>query len=91
MGHTQAIEFADQVAEGAISLEAALYWHLTANHYPPLPAALVPACVAAIDAVIAGDDEQRIPLDVAGVVWRGETTAPAYAIVEGFHLDAWLI
>lgn len=41
MGMTNALGFAEAVAEGQTSLLTALGWHLTSNHYPPLPAAYV--------------------------------------------------
>ena len=50
MGHASALGFAGQVEEGNVSLRAALSWHLTANHYPPVPQAFVATCLAAIEA-----------------------------------------
>jgi hypothetical protein len=52
---------------------------------------MVPPCVEAIDAVNdAGLWDLEIPLP-EGVSWRGLTTAPAHAIIEAHHLDAWII
>jgi hypothetical protein len=54
MGSLAAADFADQVNEGNIQLRTAISWHLTSNHYPPLPAFFVPVALAAIE---AGQDE----------------------------------
>lgn len=49
MGRLGADAFAEQVEEGNASLTAALHWHLTSNHFPPLPAFFVPVAQAAIE------------------------------------------
>lgn len=54
MGSLNALGFAEQVEEGNISLTAAVSWHLSSNHYPPVPSFMVPVAVAAIE---AGQDE----------------------------------
>ena len=41
MGNTQAQGMAEAVQEGWVDLRAALYYNLTANHYPPLPVELL--------------------------------------------------
>ena len=74
-----------------LEIERQIEIHLSANHYPPVPAFMVQPCVEAIDAVNdAGLWDLEIPLP-EGVSWRGLTTAPAHAIIEQHHLDAWLI
>jgi hypothetical protein len=74
-----------------LTIENQIAIHLSANHYPPVPAIMVQPCVEAIDAVNdAGLWDLEIPLP-EGVSWRGLTTAPAHAIIEQHHLDAWLI
>ena len=74
-----------------LTIENQIAIHLSANHYPPVPAFMVQPCVEAIDAVNdAGLWDLEIPLP-EGVSWRGLTTAPAHAIIEQHHLDAWLI
>ena len=74
-----------------LTIENQIAIHLSANHYPPVPAIMVQPCVEAIDAVNdAGLWDLEIPLH-EGVSWRGLTTAPAHAIIEQHHLDAWLI
>ncbi len=89
MGHATAAGFAEAVAEGDIDLEAALRYHLSANHYPPVPAAMVPVAVAAIEAINAGDYEDHVDMP-EGVLFRGHAYGPAYAIAGALHLDAFL-
>jgi hypothetical protein len=74
-----------------LDIESQIAIHLSANHYPPVPAFMVQPCIEAIDAVNdAGLWDLEIPLP-EGVSWRGLTTAPAHAIIEAHHLNAWLI
>jgi hypothetical protein len=74
-----------------LTIENQIAIHLSANHYPPVPAIMVQPCVEAIDAVNdLGLWDLEIPLP-EGVSWRGLTTAPAHAIIEQHHLDAWII
>jgi hypothetical protein len=74
-----------------LTIENQIAIHLSSNHYPPVPAIMVPTCIEAIDAVNdAGLWDLEIPLP-EGVSWRGLTTAPAHAIIEAHHLNAWLI
>ena len=90
--------FANEMASGVLDdlgiqldLETQIGIHLSSNHYPPVPAIMVPTCIEAIDAVNdAGLWDLEIPLP-EGVSWRGLTTAPAHAIIEAHHLDAWII
>lgn len=84
MGHSTALDLADN-----LSMEAGLAYHLQANHYPPVPVAMVDACIEAIDAYWEEDYHREIELP-AGVSWRGNTSCPASAIVDAHHLDAWL-
>lgn len=84
MGYTTAQELAE-----ILDLEGSLKLHLTANHYPPVPTSMVQPCIDAIDAYHDEDYQRMIELP-EGVSWRGETSAPASAIVEAHHLDAWL-
>jgi hypothetical protein len=84
MGYTTASALAEE-----LDLEVALGYHLQGNHYPPVPLSMVQPCMDAIDAYWDEDYNQLIELP-EGVLWRGETHAPANAIVEAHHLDAWL-
>ena len=55
----------------------------------PVPVTMVSTCIQAIDAVNAGDPNELVTLPV-GVSWKGEIEAPAWAIVEAHHLNAWI-
>lgn len=84
MGYALAQDLAD-----TLGLRLALSIHLSHNHYPPVPAEMIEPCVLAIEAMNEDDDERDIDLP-EGVLWRGQTTAPANAVVFGHHLEAWL-
>ena len=84
MGSLQAQEMAEM-----LDTETAIHWHLRSNHYPPVPESMVPVCVEAIEAALEDYWEKEITLP-EGVSWRGSDTAPAYAIIEGHHLHAWV-
>jgi len=78
-----------EVADGmGVSVHQQLEWHLRYNHYPPVPSFMVEPCIQAIEAVREGDGDRPITLP-NGVLWRGQDHAPAHAVVEGHHLDAW--
>ena len=83
--------FATELAELdlGLSLEDSIAIHLSANHYPPVPRSMVQPCIDAIDAY-HDEDYQRLITLPAPITWRGKDTAPASAIVEAHHLDAWL-
>jgi hypothetical protein len=74
--------------------EQALAWHLTANHYPPVPTSMVAVCLEAIEITNKanwGDAAYSDPIELPdGVTWRGNNYAPASAIIEAHHLDAFL-
>ena len=63
--------------------------HLATNCYPPVPQEMVDPCVNAIDLVVIGDPEGEVKLP-EGTTWRGQTWAPAEAIVDNFRLWAWV-
>ena len=85
--------FATELAELdlGLSLEDSIAIHLSANHYPPVPKSMIKPCIEAIDAV---NDLGLWNADIElpeGISWRGLNTAPASAIIEAHHLDAWII
>jgi hypothetical protein len=96
MGAMQALDLATNLD---LTLEKQLSIHLSANHYPPIPQVMLDVCIQAIDALKDGDANREIPMPFDGerdgkpfqVTWRGQTTAPAWAIAEHAHLDAWLM
>ena len=74
-----------------LDIESQIAIHLSANHYPPVPKTMVQPCVEAIDAVNdLGLWDLEIPLP-EGVLYKDLTHAPAWAIIEAHHLNAWLI
>ena len=81
-------QFAADLADSELSMEAMLAIHLQSNHYPPVPLSMVEPCVEAIYAVSEGLTHKQIQLP-KGVSWRGYPTAPAYTIVESHHLEPW--
>jgi len=83
--------FASDLAsnEFVMDLETQVGIHLSSNHYPPVPSSMVAPCIAAIHACSDGDSDADIELP-EGIFWKGQSSAPAAAIVEGHHLDAWL-
>ena len=86
MGMNTALDLAENID---ISLEQAIGYHLQGNHYPPVPLSMVQPCIEAIDAYHDFDAMREIEMP-EGVFYKGRTTAPAYAIIEQHHLDAWL-
>lgn len=88
MGRMSAESMKEVADDMGISLRQQLSWHLTSNHYPPVPTSMIEPCIEAIEAVREGDHEREIALP-EGVSWRGQDNAPAHAIVIGHHLDAW--
>ena len=89
MGSTGAIGFAEQVAFGNVKLESALIWHLQSNHYPPLPLALLPVALKAIENGNAQlwDEEITMP---EGIGFRNKPTAKTADVIETMHLDSFL-
>jgi hypothetical protein len=71
-----------------LSMESAIGMHLRANHYPPVPLSMVSVCIEAIDAYWEDDLNREVELP-EGISWRGENSAPAYAIIESHHLESW--
>lgn len=83
MGSSQAVEYAN------MDLDQGLAIHLTSNHYPPVPVSMIDACKAAINAYWEEEYDRKVDLP-EGISWKGEKSAPARAIVEAHHLDAWV-
>lgn len=74
-----------------LDMETQIGIHLRSNHYPPVPSSMIKPCIEAIDAVNdLGLWDAPIELP-EGISWRGQTYAPASAIIEGHHLNAWII
>lgn len=94
MGSTYAAGLIESVEEGALTFERAIAIHLRSNCYPPVPSSMVGPCLEAINIVQDaqygdGDASDRVTLP-DGVSWRGESDAPAYAIVDNFRLESFI-
>jgi len=89
MGSNFATELADNELFD-LDLETQLKIHLQANHYPPVPSSMVKPCIEAIDAFYDEDYDREIPMPI-GMTYKLKKTAPAWAIIEQHHLDAWLV
>jgi len=85
MGHSMAVN----LAESVIDIHQSITIHLRSNHYPPVPYSMVQPCIDAIYACDEQEYDKLIELP-QGVEWRGQSSAPAHAIVEGHHLEEWL-
>ncbi len=85
MGSVTAIGLADT----ELDLEKQLAYHLQGNHYPPVPLSMVQPCIEAIDAAYDEDYDRMIEMP-QGVSYKGNTHAPAWAVIEQHHLD-WFI
>ena len=87
MGSNFATEFADY--DLGLDLSTAIGIHLSANHYPPVPSSMVLPCIEALEAYWEDETDREIKMP-EGVSYKGLDTAPAWAIVEQHHLEAWL-
>ena len=94
MGRNMATEMADGTLEDLgifLDMETQIGIHLSSNHYPPIPKSMIKPCIEAIDAVNdLGLWNAPIQLP-EGITWRDLPEAPASAIIEAHHLDAWII
>jgi len=82
--------FATELASSDTDLEWQIKLHLQHNHYPMVPVSMVEPCVSAIAACNEECYNRMIELP-NGVLWRGQSSAPAHAIVEGYHLEPGLL
>lgn len=87
MGRNFATELADNELLG-IDLETSIAIHLQSNHYPPIPRSMVKPCIEAIEAHYDEDYNREIDMPV-GITYKLSKTAPAWAIIEQHHLEAW--
>ena len=90
MGRMRAEGMADAVRDGDVSLVAALEYHLTVNHYPPVPRAMVAVCVAAIGKAQVGEWKAMVDLPEGVVSREGLVAVPADTVIESFHLEPFL-
>lgn len=85
MGRTTAVA----ISELDIPLKEQIEIHLVSNFYPPVPRFMAQTCVDALNAYWEQDTKRMIDMP-KGVLYRGSTSAPAWAIVEQHRLDTWL-
>jgi len=86
MGSVTALGIQDSV----LDLETQLAYHLQGNHYPPVPLSMVQPCIEAIDAYYEDNKSEKLIAMPEGVLYKGKTHAPAWAIIEQHHLQFWL-
>ena len=84
MGYLSALDFAANADQ-----DTALRWHLTTNHFPPLPEGLLEPAKEAIANVLAGATDALVDLRGFGS-YKGEPSAPSWACIEAWHLEAFL-
>jgi len=67
----------------------AMLYHLTENHYPPLPKDMVDVCWRAIKNANAGNWDKRVRLPKS-VKYKGISLAPTRDVIEAHHLEPFL-
>jgi hypothetical protein len=77
---------AEGIVEAVASRRIALGWHLSSNHFPPVPYVWVSVAEAVIDRLDAGEDPDEL---IENPVRAGETVT-LRQVAEGLHLDPWL-
>lgn len=85
MGHTTAVA----ISELDIDLKQQIEIHLVSNFYPPIPRFMAQTCVDALNAYWEEDTNRMIDMP-KGVLYRGSTSAPAWAVVGQHRLSPWL-
>jgi hypothetical protein len=72
------------------NLDVALRWHFEVNCYPPLPPVLLEPAKKAIELANANKRDEEIDLTGAGVLYKGRNSAPVWACVKDWFLQAFL-
>ena len=85
MGNMHAMEYAEME-----NREFAIRIHLQSNHYPPVPSSMVEPCIKAIDIANSGQSWDTMIDLPEPIMWRNLPQAPASALIEAHHLEAWL-
>ena len=81
--------FATDLAGLDLDLSTAIGIHLSSNHYPPVPTSMVLPCIEALEAYWEDETDREIAMP-EGITYKGFNTAPAWAVIEQHHLEAWL-
>lgn len=79
----------DLASIDTLSMKQQIDIHLTSNFYPPVPTSMTEPCMHAITAYWE-DDLSRLIILPEGVLWRGQNTAPAHAMIEQHRLYPWI-
>lgn len=92
MGNFAATGMAEQVAEGQMDLRAALHWHLTSNHFPPVPESMVDVAEEALEGVRQGASltEDCVELPEGAEHRRYGRSVPLGEIIRVLHLEAFI-
>jgi len=90
-GKTMGNAFASELAteDFGLTLEQAIGIHFSSNHYPPIPATMIPVAIEAIDLANQGEWEAPVRLP-EGVYYRDKESAPVWAIVDQHNLHNWI-
>ena len=90
MGRMAAVDMIEQeMVFGKGDIDTVLSWHLTRNHYPPVPSSMIEPCKKAIELANDGEWDGMVELP-EGVTYRGDTHAPVRAMIEQHHLGDFL-
>jgi hypothetical protein len=80
-------DIAELSAIEELQLRTAIYNHLTSNHYPSLPAALVEPALEAVRKVKAGEFGALVSLEGTGVAHRSYgSRVPVSVLLEDWNL-----
>ena len=79
----------DLASMDTLSMTRQIEIHLTGNFYPPIPAFMAEACVKSIEAYWEDDADRYISMP-EGVLYKGMSHAPAWAIIEQHRLHPWI-
>lgn len=89
MGYGTAISMKGAELRGEIREYAALHYHLTANHYPPIPEAMIPVAQRAIMLASDGLYDEEIELPEGWIV-NGKHALTVREVVDIMHLQAFI-
>lgn len=80
---------AEVISELDMPLQKQIEMHLSYNFYPAIPKFMAQACVDALNAYWEEDINRMIDMP-EGVLYKGSTSAPAWAVVDQHRLGPWL-
>ena len=86
MGRLSTMEMVDFAGK----TDEVLRWHLTGNHYPPLPPCVFGLAKKAIKKANDGKWDALISLKGTEISWRGKKSVPVSACIESWHLEEFL-